>query len=466
MKNLKKLVLTGIAGLIAATSFGQFTLSGEYRPRAEYGHGYKKVADTNQSAGFHISQRARINVGYVVSDYEFFVQLQDIRVWGDAKTLKENPNSLGVHQAWAKANFNKNWGVKLGRQEISYDDQRIFGAVGWAQQARSHDAALLQFKNEKTKLDVGFTFNQDGNNGYISTDYTTDINYRDMQFAHFNTSFGKKVNMSLLAMNIGQQVATINTDGDPHKSMQYFLTAGTHTKFDLGKFKAGFSGYYQMGSDNVLGKSVSAYLVGLDMNYKVAKTFSVGLGYEMQSGNTQTDTTIAYNDINHAFNPKFGTNHKFNGFQDYFYVGNWGKSVGLQDAYLKLKFKKGIWSAGLDVHFFMTGLGTEVLDGVSYNTAYNDLVTAGDQAGADALDMYSYTLPSSLGTEIDFSLGTKINKSVTVKAGYSHMLASETLATLNGVLETSGPDAGRGRTDQINNWGYVMIIFKPTFLKK
>ena len=44
------------------------------------------------------------------------------------------------------------------------------------------------------------------------------------------------------------------------------------------------------------------------------------------------------------------------------------------------------------------------------------------------------------------------------------MLASETLATLKGVTYTSGADAGLGRTDQMNNWGYVMVIIKPTFL--
>jgi len=466
MKNLKKLVLTAVAGMIAATSFGQFTLSGEYRPRAEYRRGYKSVADTNQQNAFFIDQRTRLNLDYKVDDYEFYLSVQDIRTWGSNAQLNVSDGFMSVHQAWAKANFNKQWGVKLGRQEIIYDDHRMFGNVGWAQQARSHDAALLQFRGEKAKLDVGVAFNQNGPK-LVGTDYSLGSSYRDMQYAWFHMPFGKNVKMSLLALNLGQQVAVTNTAGNDHKSIQYTQTFGTHTKFIFGKFKAILNGYYQMGSASVTPvKSTSAYLLGLDLSYQIAEPFSIGLGYETQSGTTQTDTTSAYNDVAHSFNPYFGTNHKFNGFMDYFYVGNWGGNVGLQDAYLKLKFKKGIWSAGLDVHLFMGGLGTEVLDAVSYTTAYTDLVTAGDQAGADALDMYSYTLPSMLGTEIDLSLGTKINKSVSVKAGYSHMLASETLATLNGVLNTSGPDAGRGRTDQINNWGYVMVIIKPTFLKK
>ena len=467
MKNLKKFVLTGIVGAISATSFGQFTLSGEYRPRAEYRHGYKSVADTNQKNAFFIDQRTRLNLDYVVSDYQFYLSVQDIRTWGANSQLNVSDGFMSVHEAWAKVNLNTNWGIKLGRQEIKYDDHRIFGNVGWAQQARSHDAALIQFKNDKSKLDIGFAFNQDKPQ-MKTTDYTVGSSYRDMQYAWFNTKLSEKITMSLLAMNIGQQVDVLDVNANTHKSMQYITTLGTHTKFDFGKFNANFNGYYQLGSAPVTPvKPTSAYLIGLDMSYKVAEPFTIGLGYETQSGTNQADTTKAYNDRAHNFNPVFGTNHKFNGLMDYFYVGSGHMGRGLQDAYVKFNYKKGNWTAGLDVHLFMTGLGVNVLDAVSYNNAYNDAVTAGaSQAELDAIDPLSYKLNSMLGTELDFSLGTKINKSVALKFGYSHMLATETLATLKGVTYTSGPDAGRGRTDQVNNWGYVMVIIKPTFLKK
>jgi hypothetical protein len=470
MKNLKKLVLTGIAGMIAATSFGQseFTLSGEYRPRAEYRHGYKSVADSNQQNAFYIDQRTRLKLNYKVKDYEFYISVQDIRTWGANAQLNVSDGFMSIHQAWAKANFNENWGIKLGRQELNYDDARILGNVAWLQQARSHDAAVIQWQTEKSKLHIGAAFNQEGM-PMVGTDYPSTLNpaatYRDMHYAWFNTKFGEKVNMSLLAMNLGKQITVINTEGNNHKSMHYILTAGTHTKFNFGKFKAVLNGYYQFGSAFTTPQSDhGAYLLGLDLNYQVAKTFSVGLGYETQSGRTQTDTSSAYLGASQAFNPFFGTNHKFNGLIDYFYVGNGHGNVGLQDAYLKLNFKKGIWSAGLNVHMFMTGLGVDVYDATRYNTALGAATTQAEIDAIQAGQYTDYTLGNMLGTEIDFSFGTKINKSVAVKAGYSHMLASETLATLKGVTYTSGADAGLGRTDQMNNWGYVMVIIKPTFL--
>ena len=36
--------------------------------------------------------------------------------------------------------MNEKFAFKVGRQEINYDDARIFGNVDWAMQARSHDA--------------------------------------------------------------------------------------------------------------------------------------------------------------------------------------------------------------------------------------------------------------------------------------------------------------------------------------
>ena len=447
MKNVKKLILTGIAGIISATSFGQFTLSGEIRPRAEYRHGYQTVADTNQSAGFFVDQRSRINVNYKVSDYEFYVSLQDIRTWGSNSQLNVSDGFLAVHQAWAKVNFKKGWGLKLGRQEIVYNDHRIFGNVGWAQQARSHDAALLQYKKGKSKLDLGFAFNQNGPTS-VGTSYSVAKSYRDMQYAWFNTKFGESVDMSLLFLNLGQQVDFLDGNGSPAASINYTQTAGTHTKYHMGAFKLNFNGYVQMGSPAVNPvKPLFASLVGLDMSYVITEEFLVGLGYEHQSGTSQTDTTASYAEKMYSFSPWFGTNHKFNGYMDYFYVGNAHGNVGLQDIYLRLKYKKATWAIGLDAHVFMAA--ADVLDPVELGTSGN-----------------IQAMNSMLGTEFDISIMRKLNTSVTLKAGYSHMLATETLATLKGVTYTSGPDAGKGRVDQINNWGYIMVIFKPTFIKK
>ena len=454
MKSISnKLLLTGIAGIISISSFGQLTFDGEYRPRAEYRHGYKVDADTNQASAFHISQRARLNVGYKVDDYEFYISVQDVRVWGANPQLNVSDGFLSVHQAWGKINFNKNLGLKLGRQEIILDDHRIFGNVGWTQQARSHDAAVIQYEKGKMKLHVGLAFNQTANKlGALSgVDYMLAKSYRDMHYAWFNYKVSDKITTSLLFLNLGNQSFDTLASGVQNDAMYYTQTLGTHTKFNFGKLKMVFNGFYQMGSpQKTLTKhqdKLSAYLIGLEANYAVTEKFKLGLGFEMQSGQSQTDTTSSYVKTNHAFTPFFGTNHKFNGLMDYFYVGSGHQNVGLNDAYLKIGYKLKKVTLGLNTHVFLAG--NEVMDQVEF-------ANSGEYKA----------MSSFLGTEFDFSIGFKINPSVSVKMGYSHMLASETLATLKGVTYTSGPDLGKGRTDQINNWAYTMIVIKPNFLKK
>ena len=475
MKNLKKLLLTGIVGMITSTSFGQLTLSGELRPRAEYRNGYKTTIDSSQTNGFFVDQRTRIKLDYKHEDYQFFVSVQDIRTWGSTAQLNSTDGFLSVHQAWAKAKLNETWGLKVGRQEIVYDDHRIFGSVGWAQQARSHDAAIFQYKSGDAKFDFGLAFNQASPTS-IGTDYLgPTVQYRDMYFGRYNNKFGKTVNLSLLALMTGRQFD--HTVGpDTYKSMNYMATIGTHTKFDFGKFKLNFNGYMQTGSDisdfttihptdpmlnSTTATKISSYLIGIDASYKLTDEFSVGFGYETQSGNNPSDTTDDYGATTRAFNPIFGTNHKFNGFMDYFYVGSGHGNVGLQDAYLKLKYKKGTWTYGLDVHMFMTGFGAEVLDNDTY-------VSESIIQASATLDPFDYKYTSSLGTEIDLSIGTKLNKSVSLKAGYSMMLASDLMYNLKGDARYN-IDGVSGAMNEIdvpmNNWGYVMLIFKPTFIK-
>lgn len=467
MKISKKILLAACFGTITMNAGAQFTLTGELRPRAEFRNGFKTVMDSSQTSAFFVDQRTRLNFGYKVKDYEFYVSVQDVRVWGSTAQLNLTDGFLSLYEAWGKAKINEQWGLKLGRQEITYDDQRIFGGVGWAQQARSHDAAIIQFDNKKSKLDLALAFNQ-ANAGLTGTGYTGPSTYRDMYYAWFNHSFSDKIQTSWLAMGIGRQAEPT--------VYNYIGTFGTHTKLNLNKFSLAFNGFYQLGSDlsnytNSQGethyKGYTGYLLGLDLKYQATKTFNIGLGYELQSGTSQTDTTEAYNSKNHSFIPWFGTNHKFNGVMDYFYVGNSHGNVGLQDLFLNLTYQKEQWTFGLSTHMFMTALGVEVLDNDSYTAEYNRLVTAGDITSATALDPLNFKYKSNLGTEIDFSLATKINSSVTLKAGYSFMLATSTLYHLKGVQYYNIGSDGQMNQRELpaNHWGYIMVIFKPNFLQ-
>ncbi|PHQ57212.1 MAG: hypothetical protein COC16_01735 [Lutibacter sp.] len=406
---MKKLLITVLV-LMSVQSYAQLTISGELRPRSEYRNGYKTLTPNNSEAALFVSQRTRLNTKYTTNDYTFFISFQDVRVWGDVKQLNlSDNNSLALHQAWAQIKFSHNFGVKLGRQEIIYDDHRIFGNVGWAQQARSHDAVIFKFGNENYKLDVGIAYNQD-KEALFENLYTVLGNYKAMQYAWFHKDWSN-FKASFLFLNNGlQNIAD--------EELRYSQTIGTHLKYKATKTLSFTANAYLQSGKDVVNSDLSAYLIGLELGYKASSIWNLGLGFEIQSGNDYNRDTSE----NKAFNPFYGTNHKFNGFMDYFYVGNHINSVGLIDIYAKVKTKLGEKSS-LTAFIHNFSAQAEIGDGVA----------------------------KQLGTEIDLVYVHKLNKDVTIGAGYSQMLASKGLEILKNNTSGNG-----------NNWAWLMVTIKPT----
>ncbi len=447
MKTKGKIYLGALLFSTAISANAQFTLSGEIRPRFEYRHGYKTVADSGQTAAAFTQQRTRLNAIYKTEGYEFKLVLQDIRVWGAVPQLVSNDGAFtSVHEAWVNAFLSKTWSFKFGRQEIIYDNHRIFGNVGWAQQARSHDAAIFKFKQEKLSADFGFAYNQDGA-GLFGTQ-AFNGSYKAFQYVYAKYKANDNLSASALFLNNGKQVANFDsTYMDYVYKDNYSQTAGIFVTYKKDKLAATGWFYKQMG---VFGdwqnSKIDAMNYSAEVSYKVLDPLKLTLGMEYLSGQSQTDTTKAYQDVKHAFSPFYGTNHKFNGFMDYFYVGNHMNNVGLQDIYFKVKYtKKDKYFVGLDAHMFSAA--ADVMDPVEFAKTGN-----------------IKAMNKSFGTELDFTFGFNLSKGVNLKAGYSQMLATETLATVKGVTYTSGTDAGKGRIDQTNNWAWVMITVKPQFL--
>ncbi|MGL4346933.1 MAG: hypothetical protein ACRCR9_02470, partial [Chitinophagaceae bacterium] len=68
--------------------------------------------------------------------------------------------------------------------------------------------------------------------------------------------------------------------------------------------------------------------------YYNVKGFTILAGFEFLSGN-KTNLT---GNTSYAFNPFYGTNHKFNGFMDYLYVGRYMNRCGLWDTYFTFSY--------------------------------------------------------------------------------------------------------------------------------
>ncbi|MCG9793442.1 alginate export family protein [Flavobacterium algicola] len=410
---LLKTISFSVLGLISASTYAQeFNADIQIRPRYEYTNGFGSLLKAGETHTSFVGQRSRVNLNYSDSKLKVKVALQNLRTWGDRNTIpKSDVNGVALFEGWAQYSFDENWSTKIGRQVISYDNQRIFGGLDWANQGRSHDAALITYKDSKNQLDLGFALNADNENKVATaTPYTTD--HKNLQYAWYHTNI-EKVGISFLALNVGREylksVAELETN--------YNQTIGTYVTYKGKKAALDFSLYGQTGK--IGANKVSAWNAAANASFALSSKLKATVGYEFLSGKDQNSTST----IVKSFNPLFGTNHAFNGFMDYFYVGNHAGSVGLQDISLKLDFPIKKVNLSLTPHLFY----------------------APNKVFAGTVEQDSY-----LGTEVDLTAAYKVYKDVVVVAGYSQMFGSSTMEALKG-----------GNADTTNNWAWVMVNINP-----
>lgn len=431
----------------------QFNFSGQIRTRSELrdGQGTPSVKDTIPA--FFTSQRTRLNFGYSAYRFKLYASVQDVRVWGqDASSINrittDTYDGFMLHEAWGEISLVdtgkvvKNFTLKIGRQELVYDDVRLLGNLDWLQQARRHDAALLKFEHNNWTAHLGAAYNQNAErksntiyNG-VPVGYTASTNglgamYKSMQFLYVakKLHFG---NISFLAFKDDfSKFHFAPTDIDKktpiyERSVWSRFTGGTHiTGTALRKIAFTASAFYQGGKFRE-GTSLDEYLLSASAMYSAGRKLAVGPGVDITSGNNGADPAKKFQ----RFDPLYGTPHKFWGYMDYFYVADGFGSNGLVDAYVKTKYKaKDNLTLSLDVHQF----------------SLPNAVT--DEAGV--------VLKKTLGQELDFVLNYALTKVVNIEGGYSTMFSTATLA--------SSKVKNVRNADTTSQWAYLMISIKPEF---
>ncbi|WP_281614696.1 alginate export family protein [Flammeovirga sp. SubArs3] len=412
------------------TTYGQdFSIDAQVKPRYEHRNGFGQLRPTDNNAdrpADFVSQRTRIRMLFNDKSEKFRMgfSMQDVRTWGEVGNFaNKDYGNFNIHEAWGELLFTDAFSVKVGRQEISYDDQRIFGAVDWAQQARSHDAAI--FKYEKGfKLHAGFAISTFGeSNYYIENDGNA---YKAMQYLWFHKDF-ENFKLSGLFLNNGVEQNTTNAATPQPADFEtvYSQTLGAHGEWRPGKFGLNASFYYQFGKTGAAKQDISAYNALLELLFNANEKLGFIVGGEMLSG-TAYDETETYM----TFNPFYGTNHKFNGHMDYFYVGGRMPRGGLTDLYVgaTYKFDKD-WNVYGRYHYFASA------------------ATIADNNGNE--------LDSGLGSEIDLIINYKFNKYITIQGGWSGMFATDSM-----VYSTAQNNPGD--PNKFNNWGWMGLVIKPT----
>lgn len=416
---MRKIVFfTLIIAAISIKSFAQFTLTGEFRPRGEFRHGYRQLADDSlrKDPAVLISQRTRLNLNYSAQKYKVGLSLQDVRLWGD-QVIKEDIPSTAIYEAWLSYKLHDSLWIKMGRQEISYDDRILLSNNNYNQNGQVHDALKLTFNKSKTSVDYVTAYNSSSDQ-LVGNDYSLfDKNYKLLNILWLSHKFGN-VKTHIAGINDGYQKAGT-------KSTIYMrYTYGGGFDIPLSTFLFQGRGFYQSGKNNA-GKELAAYYFGVNITDTIIKGFTATAGIFYSSGTDATDTV---NKKVNTFENLYGSTHGLHGNMDYFnsLSKNTG-NAGLNDIYLKLAYKccKST-TIMLDYHLFM----------LQNNCVKNNV-----------------TIDKYLGSEIDLSAKFNLSKEASLELGYAYLMAETSLETLSG-----------GNKNSLNHWAYIMFTLKPKFL--
>ncbi len=397
----------------------QVSMDLDFRPRAELRNGYQQLPNDTTRASFFINQRVRLGLNYQVEKhFGFRFSIQDLRVWGQQDPRSTTPSTLQVFEAWVEPYLYKNFSIRIGRQKLSFDNQRLFAENDWRISGCTHDAINFRYYDTNISSELALAFNQSSEQ-IFGTNYSPDgfTNYKFLAVDYFRYRPADKFILSAINASDGYQQK--NNTG----KINYRFTNGGRIEFENKSFYMTFSGYYQWGKDPS-GKSLSAWYMQPEIRYAIPAGITFRAGTEVFSGNS-TGSTIT---TDHSFVPLYGTNHRFNGSLDLITkfptdIGN----AGLVNPYLSImqNFGKNIELRG-DFHSFHS-YGTYVKDGTSYK--------------------------KFLGIENDWTITYKPDNTTKLEGGISYARMSESFEVIK--------NAGHGSHNKTPLWFYFQVSFKP-----
>ncbi len=398
----------------------------DLRSKGELDNGVKTLIPEKKLPETMIYSRSRMGIDYYYDKLQVYFSAQDIRLWGETGSNNGKNQLFTLSEAWAKYQLAPKFSLKVGRQELSYDNERLVGGLDWSMASRRFDALKAVWKpGAKSLIEVVGSYHNDADKSNDSIRKTiygisdAGETTKAMQLLYYQFKGENKFQFSVIAMN--------NILQNPSGKYYDMITAGVNLKKHFNTIGFWASGYYQAG-ENTAGQTKAAYQFSGNIDFMMHPKFNAVLGTEWLSGKNYTTPK----NKNWSFSPLYGTNHAFNGHMDYFFSGNYFNSFGLNDYYLKTNTKIAPnWSLIANIHAFTTN------------------GKLGKNAQGENLSPY-------LGTELDLLIVQKVGKMVTLNWGHSFMFADKSMKFIKGV---SNPQ-------DIQFWSWIAIKVIPQFRVK
>jgi hypothetical protein len=341
-------------------------------------------------------------------------------------------DTIDLHQAYFTLGNHKEFplSLKIGRQEMSYGDERLIGAFAWNNIGRVFDAAKLRWQNPWFSADV-FT-----SRVVIPEDGRFNVNNDYDWFSGVYATSGKipknTLDVYLLARNSSTKAISAEPSPQfPQPSARDIYTLGGRVKSlpgQIGNWDYLVEGAYQFGDfrDSRRVSAVipplkdrldqDAFMVVVQGGYTFDNAWAkprIALEYSYASGDSNS------RDGKHeTFENLFPTNHKFYGYMDFISLQNIQDVRGIFQLkpWPRLSFAiegHGFWLADTHDNFYNVGGGPRGGTTMAANV--------GTGAGYGINPAYG----SFVGTELDVITGYALTRFAQIEIGYGHFFVGD-----------------------------------------
>ena len=367
---------------------GQFRIRGEFRTVKNYAGGVQEDTD-------FVIQRTRLHFDFdVVENLRAFVQLQDSRRWGDENSPTTDLEGVDIHQAFLDFQnvFGHDWTFRVGRQELSYGDQRLVSPLDWHPVGRSWDGVRTWYTTDTFQLDA-FVTNVSERSIAPDGEQDDDHVFSGIYF-HYTGWENHEVDLYFFYRNFtsGTFVGEDGLFGDREEA-----TVGLRFKGKSGGFGYSAEGVYQFG--NNANDDIDAYAWALLVSYTFDSDWKPSISLEWTFASGDDDPTDGNAE---TFNPLYPFGHYFQGFLDIFAWRN-GHDLVLR---LSAKPSKDWWVQAA-FHYFLLDSDRDAW--------YN--------AGGAPIRRVGGGVSNEVGAELDIHAKYNLNAATKLWFGYSHFFA-------------------------------------------
>lgn len=387
-------------------------------------------------------QRARIGMKLSLTDWlRVYAQAQDSReINSDRPDFPgllgaEGDDTFDLRQAWVEFGDPKSFPLtlKIGRQILSYGDERLIGAFDWNNIGRTFDAVKLRWEEKNWSLDAfAGTVVVPERGSYNQSDFANGNEIDRQQILsglYFSTTAIPVQTTDLYVLNLHENDSP-KYSSNPLGDTNYF-TLGLRVKSKPGIFaphedqalsKDGkavapkpprpvgfdYDAEFAFQTGNVRGMDLTAFAVHAGAGYTFDTSWlpRLGLAYNFGSGDDDpTDKDIQ------TFQNLFPTNHKFYGQMDVF---SWQNMHDIEVS-VKVQPVKAV-TVKAEYHAFWL------------ETTEDSWYRANGVATVRPLNAAARAAGNYAGSEADLTVQWNVNKNLQFEGGYSHFFAGDYLA--------------------------------------